>query len=224
MTELQKRYTGNKKIPGVYQKIINHIPQHSYYCELFAGSGAIGKLLPATTVKHFNDIDCTLHGHYSLSDNSTLCITAINAPELVQFLSIYVGAANTFIFADPPYLHCTRAQSDYYKYEMSDSDHIQFLSAVQQSPCQIMIIHPACELYDQALQSWNQVEIKIRYNRKTSIEKLYMNYSPRSLQSYKYIGKDCWQRQAYKRKAIRHSHKSILLPFPEVQYLIDPLN
>ena len=34
-------YKGHKNIEGVYHKIINHIPKHNIYYELFAGSAAV---------------------------------------------------------------------------------------------------------------------------------------------------------------------------------------
>lgn len=217
-------YTGHKKIPGVFQKIINEVPAHTHYLEPFGGTGIIGKLLPVTTVKHFNDLNKNLHICYRRIPGDTVIVTKQNAIDILQSGPYSSAGTDTFIFCDPPYLHCTRAQPNLYKYEMTDTDHIQFLAAVKLLHCKIMIVHPRCELYDNALQSWRTIELKIRYNRKTSHEKLYMNYLPGSLQTYRYIGKDCWQRQAYKRKSVRHSRKSIPIPFEESRYLTDNLS
>jgi len=216
-------YTGHKGIAGVLQTIINEVPRHNAYYELFAGSGIIGITLPACTVKNFNDLDCRVHGAYSHARADTINITNKPATDILQSLNCRAGTTDTFIFCDPPYLHSTRHSDKLYKHEMSDTDHIKFLSAVKSSPHRIAIIHPVCKLYEDALQSWRSVQLKIRYNTKTSIEKLYMNYPTQELQTYKFWGSDCWKRQAKKRRAIRHSHKSIIIPLPEFRHLSDPL-
>lgn len=218
-----KNYIGNKNIPGVYQKIINEIPAHTYYLEAFAGSGAIGLLLPAGTVKIFNDLNSDALQLITVPPGHTVIKTSYNASDLLQLFS--AAGTDGFTFCDPPYLHSTRDSDQLYKFEMSEHDHIQFLAEAQKLKCNCMIIHPACELYDITLQYWRSVQIKIRYNRKTSIEKLYMNYGPvQTLQTSKYLGKDCWDRQRIKRKAQRFIDKGMSIPFPERTYIEDTLN
>lgn len=106
---------------------------------------------------------------------------------------------------------------------MSDDDHVRLLLAVLQMNCNIMIIHPKCELYDTYLKDWYKVEVKIRYNRKTSIECLYMNYKPDELQDYSYLGTDCWDRQRIKRKGERWVNKLMNLPDLERNYIIEKI-
>ena len=46
-------YFGGKNGSGVYQTIINQIPKHSVYCELFLGRGTIMRYKkPALHFKH----------------------------------------------------------------------------------------------------------------------------------------------------------------------------
>jgi len=43
-------YPGGKNLAGTYQRIINQIPPHSFYCEPFCGSAAIAEVdAPGTT-------------------------------------------------------------------------------------------------------------------------------------------------------------------------------
>ena len=220
---MSKFYKGNKGIPGVFQKIINEIPLHDYYVEGFAGSGAIGKLLPAGTAKHFNDLNTDILQSINCTAGTTVLKTSLDILDLLQTLA--VRSPETFIFLDPPYLLKSRNYRQLYEHEMSVLDHYNFLAAVQKLKINCMIIHPQCEMYDHALQSWRTIQIKIRYNRKTSIEKLYMNYTrPRILQTSKYIGNDCWDRQRIKRKAQRFLNKGIHIPFPEPTYIQDIFN
>lgn len=214
-------YPGQKNIPGVIHKIVNEIPKHSYYYELFAGSAAIAKALPsAGTVKHLNDLNKTVLDQITIPPGHTVIKTSVRALDIIHNLT--TATTDTFLFLDPPYLHHTRYNNSLYKFEMSETDHIQLLSAVKLLHCNCMIIHPDCKLYNDALQSWSTVQLKIRYHKKTSIEKLYMNYSvPTALQTYKFIGTDCWDRQRIKRKAQRFLKKGLHIPFPEATYITD---
>lgn len=213
-------YPGQKNIPGTIQKIINEIPVHEHYYEIFAGTGAIGQQLPFSKSKNYNDLNSDILKSIGEPSGNTVKKTSVGAMDLVQ--SLTTAGKDTFIFADPPYLHETRHNPKLYKFEMTVLDHEKFLAAVQKLHCNCMIIHPACKLYDDALQSWRTIQIKIRYNKKTSIEKLYMNYAIQpALQTYKFIGKDCWQRQGFKRKA--HRHLKLSIPMFKNSYLNDML-
>lgn len=216
-----KGYTGHKKIFGTYHKIINQIPACKQYVELFAGSASIASLmsvLPEDII--LNDLD------RSVTENlrCTFPKAKVTNHDYSYVLHLLKGTdKKIFIFIDPPYLHSTRPNSTkLYKHEMSDDDHIRLLSSVLQLKCNIMIIHPKCELYDKKLKNWRKVEIKIRYNNKTSIECLYMNYEvPSTLQNDSYLGKDCWDRQRIKRKANSLVNKLLNLPELERNYIIN---
>lgn len=255
-------YTGNKLIYGVYHKIINEIPQHNTYYELFAGGGAIGKLLIRSiqdhTVKYiFNDIDKKVTDEYfyqeiqplitvSAETQSLMSVGSTNpeiqskmivsanririfnrtALDIIQTELSVRAQNNNFVFLDPPYLHSTRPnQINLYRYEMTDKDHIQLLTAVRTCKAKIMIIHPRCELYDTTLQDWRQIDVKLRYSTKTSEECIYMNYDkPKILQCDKFLGSDCWDRQRIKRKGERFIKKFLNLPALERKYIMDRLN
>jgi len=214
-------YPGQKNIPGVIQKIINEIPRHNHYYEIFAGTGAIGQHLPFSKSKHYNDLNKTILQAINEPSGNTVIKTSRAATDIIQLLT--TAGTDTFIFCDPPYLHLTRNNNKLYEHEMTVLDHIDFIAAVKLLKCNCMIIHPACELYEQLLQSWRNITLKIRYHKKTSIENLYMNYHKQELHTYRYIGKDCWQRQGFKRKAHRHLKLSIPIPFQENTYITDML-
>ena len=218
-----KGYPGHKNIFGLYHKIINQIPKHKFYYELFAGSAAIAKQLKLknSNAKFFlNDID------KSVTDK--LCCSfrkeeILNQDTIRIIIALIKGEADTdnFIFLDPPYLHSTRSNPKLYKYEMTDNDHKLLLKTILELKCNVMIIHPVCELYDTWLKDWRKVLIKVRYSNKTSLECLYMNYKlPGTLQTDSYLGKDCWDRQRIKRKAIALINKLSSLPELERNYVI----
>jgi site-specific DNA-adenine methylase len=218
-----KGYPGQKKVDGVFHKIINEIPTHKVYYELYAGTAAIAKLIKGSGAKIvLNDINRSVVAKLKCISELEATITTKPATNVLEKLIHTSASTDNFVFLDPPYLHSTRPNSTtVYNNEMTDRDHIQLLLAVLQLKCNCMIIHPKCELYDKMLSSWRKVYIKIRYNRKTSIECLYMNYdSPNELQSDQYLGKDCWDRQRIKRKAERMVQKFDLLPILERNYIM----
>ena len=223
MVPATTNYKGHKDIEGVYHKIINEIPKHKYYWEVFAGSAAIAKLLLAagTDAKILlNDLSVpaakVLSEEFRSATVTNSCYSSYN-----NVLSS--ATKDSFVFIDPPYLHSTRPNGlNLYEKELSDSDHVQLLNAVLQYSCNVMIIHPKCELYDTMLKSWRSVQIKIRYNTKTSIECLYMNYPvPPELHTYSFIGKDCWDRQRINRKSAALIKKLENLPVHERNCLLD---
>lgn len=219
-------YTGHKKIYGVYHKIINEIPPCKNYFELFAGSASIAKLLFKNADKtniFLNDID------KAVTVNLKDCIpgatvTNKNIFDILQLKNSTMYDTDSFLFLDPPYLHSTRNNNKLYAHEMTETDHLQLLSAVQLLKCNVMIIHPKCEMYDTVLNNWRSIQIKIRYNKKTSLECLYMNYpKPDALQLTDFLGGDCWERQGIKRKAERFLARLNKLPSQERQYIINHL-
>ncbi len=190
---MKKYYTGNNKIYGVYHKIINNIPVHNLYFELFCGSAAIYKELSSIVPKgkaiyHINDIDLSVMDQLKLPAN--VCGMNSNAFDIIKKLINEGHGTQTFIYMDPPFLHSTRHSPKYYNYELTDTDHLQLLELSKQLKCNVMILHPKCDLYDNALKDWRKVEIKVRYRSKTSIQNLYMNYPAGTLQTNKYLGTD----------------------------------
>lgn len=218
-----ENYIGNKGVGGLYQKIINQIPAHTRYRELFAGSGAIyaNMTVPADDVI-LNDLDSEVQ---QLLQKRFSGITVTNECTISYLKSnVSLLAKETFIFLDPPYLHSTRSNPKLYKFEMTDKQHIEFLKACIAMKCNILIIHPKCELYDTMLADWRKVEISVRYHQKTQIETMYMNYGEvDQLQSYSYLGDNCWERQRIKRKGDRLVKKLQDLPVLEKKYILERL-
>lgn len=217
-----KNYPGQKKILGLYHKIINQIPKHQNYYEVFAGSAAIATLLMeknSSAKFYLNDLDGSITDKLSCIFRQAKIYT-MNAIKLLK--KLVAADTDTFVFMDPPYLHSTRPNSkNIYTHEMTNADHKQFLSSVLQLKCNVMIVHPVCELYDTKLKGWRKVLIKVRYHNKTSLECLYMNYDlPEQLQVDAYLGTDCWDRQRIKRKAVSLVNKLIALPELERNYII----
>jgi DNA adenine methylase len=220
-------YTGHKKVNGLYQKIINQVPKHNIYAELFAGSGAICSLFTvlAETVI-LNDINSEVHNLLceKYRDENVVVWNRDAVEFLYKMQNIW--KKNVFVFLDPPYHHSTRPlATELYKHEMKHIDHLMLLETVQSMNCNLMLIHPKCDLYDSSLSHWRKVEVKVRYHKKTQIECLYMNYpEPTELQDYSFLGNDCWERQRISRKTEAYIKKFQKMPVLERNCIINKLN
>lgn len=236
-------YPGHKMISGVFQRIINNIPEHKMYYELFAGSAAIAKLLipivPDVTYL-LNDMDgkaiAKLRKHFGQFPENNIILSQHPAMEFMAMIDCMERIAmdsnlaslpkKSFIFLDPPYKHSTRPGSTkLYAHEMTDEQHQQMLATCVTLQANIMLVHPKCELYDTMLAGWRKIEYKMRYRTKTQIECMYMNYpEPRTLQTDIYLGKDCWDRQRIVRKAEALTNRLSKLPVLERNFIINTIN
>lgn len=219
LTDL-KNYRGNKNIPGVYQWIINRIPVHTHLYEVFAGSAAITFHLPESATTVINDIDPEVTAILNCRIRQNTAVTNLDALQLL--LTVRPGNHNTFVYCDPPYKLDTRGtERKIYKFEMSDKDHFNFLSVVRTVGFNCMISHYECDLYNKMLKGWNKEKRKVRYRGKTVQECIYYNYpKPTVLQTYKFVGSDCWDRQRVTRKINRLVNKLKNLPDLEKNAII----
>lgn len=219
-------YPGGKNAYGVYQKIINHIPPHDKYIELFLGSGAIlrrkrpakrniGVDLDPQSLNTFRSFDLDVELH---------CEDALSYLEQVKPT---LGNAD-FIYCDPPYLlgvrSCKRAV---YKYEFAtEADHRRLIEYLRMLPCQIMVSGYESTLYSNFLNGWNTYVFNARTRSgKTAQEKLWMNYDlPMTLHDYTYLGSNFREREQIKLKVRRWRTKLERLDILERKAILSAIN
>lgn len=224
-----KNYPGNKNFAIAYQNIINLIPPHKTYYEIFAGSAGVYRHKRLAQLSILNDLNPEVCSLLSIEYSSRSSIDITNSTSVELLSSIGSGSVDNFIYMDPPYLHSTRPNSTqlYGKFEMSESDHIQLLSsiaaAIVKSNC--MISHYPCELYDTYLKNWNTKDFKVCYHGRVKVERLYYNYkSPIVIHDYTHLGKNFTDRQRIKRKVKRFITKLDALPKLERNKIIQEIN
>lgn len=83
---------------------------------------------------------------------------------------------NVLIYADPPYLLKTRGGKQY-KYEMTDEDHVNLLSALCDHKGYVILSGYDSDMYNDMLKNWKRISKK-RYNQNSEqrTEVLWVNY------------------------------------------------
>lgn len=200
-------YKGGKNGNGTYQTIINQIPPHDIYSELFAGSAAIHfNILPAP----INIICDKSREQYEILKNKVSpgtivlnCDTAANITIFVNLFNILHSLSHSvFCYLDPPYPFESRSwKKPIYKHEMSDKDHIALLSGIGQAKFPVAISSYKNSIYSGKLKNWRLLKYQSIVRGGTRTEYLYMNYpAPSQLHDYRYLGNDFRERESISRK------------------------
>jgi len=221
-----KNYSGNKKVEGLYHKIISIMPPHKTFVEAFAGSAAIYRYKLPSEITFLNDADPLVYDAWQNSPHDPMQLK-ISTRDSVDFLKQFARAGeDTLIYLDPPYLLETRAsQKQLYNYEMSAADHVAFLGYVISLSCRLVISHYPCGLYNSFLSSWNYFDIPVSVRGRVCNERVYFNYQdPVDLHDYRYLGNDRTDRQRIRRKLHRLALKLQELNPKERNCILSMLN
>ena len=204
-------YPGGKAGSGVYQRIINQIPPHHTYIELFLGDGAIMRAKQPADMSIGIDIDPEL---IYLWEKEGLGAIAVNG-DAISFLKDYQYHGNEFIYADHPYLQSTRkGDVPIYRYEFNTpKQHQELLKLLKKVPCNVAISGYRSGLYNRMLKGWRSIDYKTRTRAGSVIETLWMNYpEPKTLHDYSYLGNDYRQRETFAKQKRRTIAKLKSMP------------
>lgn len=223
MTVDMKNYLGAKSGSGVFQAIINLIPPHDTYIELFLGTGAV----LSKKEKSQREIGIDLN---------QLCIDDFRKyhPDIelyntdaFDFISNFKfdEAGRTVVYCDPPYVHNTRTSNKRYLYEFTDDDHIKLIQALKQLPptCKVLLSGYRSELYTQLISDWWSVDFQAMTRGGVRTETVWANFCPGQVHYHTFAGKDFTDRQRIKRKSERWASKFLSLPAPEKQAILASL-
>ena len=216
-------YIGSKNANGVLHTIINNIPFHTRYFELYAGSASIYQ---AKVPANWNLL-CDINPHQvtrlkeTIDDDHTIikCLPAMS------IIAAYDFGRSDFVYLDPPYpFPSRRTGKKYYKYEMNQDDHAQLLQEVKAMKGNIMISTRKNDLYAGELKDWRKVEISTADRAGACTEIIYTNYdSPALLHQYDYVGHGFTDRQRINRKIKRFELKLAMLQAYEKHLFIQEL-
>lgn len=87
----------------------------------------------------------------------------------------YYNSPDTLIYADPPYILSTR-QDKLYSHEMTDSDHVALLEALDRHTGMVVLSGYPHALYDDCLQHWHRISVpSVAEHGKARTEVLWLN-------------------------------------------------
>jgi 16S rRNA G966 N2-methylase RsmD len=215
------RYFGGKN--HLYQAIINLIPQHARFVELFGGSAAVSRFLArgaadATIV----ELDPTqvawlrerkeLAGHRILGGDAFEVLEMLLGAAPEQALRARAGAAaagDVVLFADPPYPIADRRDArPRYRCELTLAQHerlIELLRRAADYGMRVLVCGHPWGLYPSAFADWTRHEFAtgLRSGRR-GIECVWTSYpDPYPLHDYRYYGADKGARQDLRRRVER---------------------
>lgn len=213
-----KNYIGSKSGNGVLQFLINLIPPHKRYFELYAGSAKLYYAKAPAEVNVLNDIYLDVIEKHRLlcgPDVITLCYDARSLIDNINY------TAADFIYLDPPYPFATRGkQKLLYNFELYDQDHIELLKSCRKCKAKMLISSYENDLYDKYLSGWNKMIFRTACRGGVRYECVYFNYEvPAMLNQYDFVGENFTDRQRLKRKAERFKEKMLQLPKIELAML-----
>lgn len=207
-------YFGGKGAEGVYQRIINQIPEHEVFWSGFLGNCAVMRYKRPAARNFGTDLDLRVIAEWyeamaaqpqdSPFNTNKFTIRNLSAIDILQTWNSHDWInGNCFAYFDPPYMDEVKTSERRYKYHIRDRhDHIQFLHLATQIPAMVAISHYPCDLYGEYLQDWRCIEYLAATRGGPRKECLWMNYpEPNRLHDYRYLGKNFREREKFKRRA-----------------------
>ena len=223
MTVDMQNYLGAKSGSGVFQAIINLIPPHDTYIELFLGTGAVlskKEKSPREIGIDLNDVCINEFRKY----HPDVELYNTNAFDFINNFQ-FNEAGRTVVYCDPPYVLDTRTSNKRYKHEFTDDDHIKLIQALKQLPstCKVLLSGYRSELYSDLIPDWWSVDFQTMTRGGVRTETVWTNFCPGQVHYHTFAGKDFTDRQRIKRKAERWASKFLNLPAAEKQAILASL-
>lgn len=204
-SHVKQDYPGGKGASGAAQQLINLMPPHTHYIELFAGGGFIFRLKKPAAINTAVDIDPKAIIKLAEKFNQQMAeipsfenklspkmflfgldsnvFTLINKDafefldRLQEFTQDYKGI---FIYADPPYVPATLSSRQRYTYTFDTEAHEALLKRLVSLPCHVMISGYNSTLYNRMLPDWKTHTFNVRTRAAKGIttreETVWMNY------------------------------------------------
>lgn len=200
-------YKGGKNGNGTYQSIINQIPEHSIYFELFAGSAAVFRRKRTADISILCEKSrkqCeNLNKIVSPADIVINCDVIANLSILLQLSQLFHNLGHeVFWYIDPPYPFKSRSyKKPIYKHELCDMDHVALLTGIRSFNFPVAISTYENSIYSNLLSDWRLITFQSIVRGGTRTEYLYMNYPKSSqLHDFSYIGDNFREREAFSRQ------------------------
>jgi site-specific DNA-adenine methylase len=193
------RYPGGKG--KSYQQLINLMPPHATYIESHLGGGAVMRHKRPANRNIGVDIDAQVIGRWQ-KNFSNVC--ELIQSDAIHFLRSYHFVGTELVYADPPYLSCTRKRKRVYAYDYTTEQHEELLSFLCTLPCMVMISGYESRLYNDTLWKWRKTTFQSKTHTDVREECVWLNFPPpEALHDARYFGRTFRERQTVKRRQTR---------------------
>jgi hypothetical protein len=193
------RYPGGKF--RCYQKLINLIPPHRVYIETHLGGGAVLRHKAPAELNIGIDREAAVIQGFSSGFGYNYQFCAISAEE---FLQGYSFEGDEFVYADPPYWPASRrSRRCAYRYDYTESEHLNLLRILRGLPCRVMISGYKNPVYDENLAGWRTHRFAGTSHTGLRQETVWLNFGPGLLHDTRFLGHTYRDRQSIKRKRAR---------------------
>jgi DNA adenine methylase len=218
-------YPGGKGGVGVYQNIINCMPQHDFYIEAFLGAGAVFRHKKPARGNLGIDLDEKVIRTWAASGFPSLEVIHGDAFEILSNWRWQDDKhRRTLIYCDPPYLKQTRSsRRPVYRCDLtSDEAHTRLLQILLRLPCMVMLSGYRSALYESIIGHWRQVHFPtVNRAGKPTVETIWMNFpAPSTLHDYRYLGQGFRERERIKRRRERWKARLLRMPLLERQAVL----
>lgn len=207
------KYPGGKNASGTYQKIINQIPPHDIYIELFLGSGAILRLKRPAETSIGVEIDPDVFHSWEERVEYSGIVTHCDALAWLEAWRCAWPDKRVMVYADPPWMD---ADQSHYRYKFGKNEHIVLLDMFNYLPSNWMVALSGyrSDLYDLMLKRWRRIDWNVvTRSGGTATESLWMNYpEPYELHDYQYLGDDYREREKIHKQQRRWERRMVEMP------------
>jgi site-specific DNA-adenine methylase len=215
--EWSMRFPGGKG--RLYQNLINLMPPHQVYVELYLGGGAVLRAKAPAMLNIGVDIDPRPLNRFMGFPKNYLFLCR----DAVEFLGQMQPNPECLIYCDPPYLPETRRAKRVYRHDYTREDHNILLSAILRMRCPVMISGYDNELYRERLAEWHVQVFPGTSHVGSRNELVWMNFKPGVVHETRFLGGTFRDRQAVKRKRARWRRRFGTLDRPQQQAILTDL-
>lgn len=201
-------YPGGKEGPGVWHRIVNLMPPHEVYVELFAGGGAVLRNKPPAPRSIALDVDAGALAALEERMRAERPLDVVEFLELdaLAWLRTTSCSSDMLLYADPPYpLSVRRSDRVRYARDLTDDEHVDLLELLTTTGARAMVSGYRCPIYDAWLSAWHRVDYKAMTRGGYTVdESLWLNFPPpAALHGYDRVGADYRERERIKKKRRR---------------------
>lgn len=221
------QYDGGKN--AVWRQIVNQLPPHSFFYEVFGGSGALIRHKRPALENIYVERDPAIVAavtpeleRVASRAGSGVVYRFLNADAIEILTSLLAWPAEklraTVIYVDPPYLMETRSyQGQLYEHEFGSAEQhealIGILTSLSACGARIVISGYASQLYAFRLAGWRRVDFSAMTHRGPRTESLWCNFpEPTDLHDKRFVGSGWRERQRIQRKKARMVSRLSKLP------------